>query len=54
VFLAGDQKYRSEESLALARILAKHYGFKCSVFLTTDPKTGFIEPAARILRGWKR
>ena len=31
VFLAGDHEYRSEESLpALARILAKHYGFKCS------------------------
>ena len=38
VFLAGDHEYRSEESLpALARILAKHYGFKCSVFFTTDP-----------------
>ena len=29
VFLAGDHEYRSEESLpALARILAKGYGFK--------------------------
>ena len=47
VFLAGDHEYRSEESLpALARILAKHYGFKCSVFFTTDPKTGFIEPGS--------
>ena len=45
VFLAGDHEYRSEESLpALARIMAKHYGFKCSVFFTTDPQTGFIEP----------
>ena len=38
-FLAGDHEYRSEESLpALARILAKHYGFKCSVFFTIDPE----------------
>lgn len=32
VFLAGDHEYRSEESLpALARLLAKHQGFKCTV-----------------------
>jgi hypothetical protein len=52
VFLAGDHEYRSEESLpALARILAKHYGFKCSVFITTDPKTGFIEPGSSHISG---
>jgi type 1 glutamine amidotransferase len=52
VLLAGDHEYRSEESLpALARILAKHYGFKCSVFLTTDPKTGFIEPGSSNISG---
>src|SRR5262245_7161909 len=52
VFLAGDHEYRSEESLpALARILAKHYGFKCSVFFTTDPKTGFIEPGSSNITG---
>ena len=46
VFLAGDHEYRSEETLpALARILAKHYGFKCSVFFTVDPATGFITVA---------
>ena len=45
VFLSGDQEYRSEESLpALARILAKQYGFKCSVFFTVDADTGFISP----------
>ena len=39
VLLAGDHEYRCEESLpALARIMAKHYGFKCSVFFTTDPQ----------------
>jgi len=52
VFLAGDHEYRSEESLpALARILARHYGFKCSVFFTTDPKTGFIEPGSSHISG---
>lgn len=52
VFLAGDHEYRSEESLpALARILAKHYGFTCSVFFTTDPKTGFIEPGSSNISG---
>lgn len=52
VLLAGDHEYRSEESLpALARILAKHYGFKCSVFFTTDPKTGFIDPDSSNISG---
>ena len=52
VLLAGDHEYRSEESLpALARILARHYGFKCSVFFTTDPKTGFIEPGSSNISG---
>ena len=52
MFLAGDHEYRSEETLpALARILAKHYGFTCSVFFTTDPKTGFIEPGSSNIAG---
>ncbi len=37
VFVAGDHEYRSEESLpALARILAKHQGFKCTVLFDID------------------
>src|SRR6187200_1980826 len=37
VFVAGDHEYRSEESLpALARILAKHHGFKCTVLFDID------------------
>ncbi|NNE93007.1 MAG: c-type cytochrome [Verrucomicrobiales bacterium] len=45
VFLAGDHEYRSEETLpALARILAKHHGFKCTVLFNVDPKTGEIVP----------
>jgi putative membrane-bound dehydrogenase-like protein len=43
VFLAGDHEYRSEESLpALARILAKHHGFKCTVLFNIDQATGEI------------
>jgi hypothetical protein len=52
VLLAGDHEYRSEETLpALARILARRYGFRCSVFFTTDPKTGFIEPGSSNIQG---
>jgi len=52
VMLAGDHEYRSEEALpALARILARRYGFRCSVFLTTDPKTGFVEPGSSHIAG---
>src|SRR5262245_42636948 len=52
VLLAGDHEYRSEETLpALARILARRYGFKCSVFFTTDPKTGFVEPGSSNISG---
>jgi type 1 glutamine amidotransferase len=52
VFLAGDHEYRSEESLpALARIMARRYGFKCSVFFTTNPQTGFIEPGSSHIAG---
>jgi len=52
VFIAGDHEYRSEETLpALARILARHYGFRCSVFITTNPATGFIEPGSSHMAG---
>lgn len=52
VFIAGDHEYRGEETLpALARILAKRYGFKCSVFFTTDPKTGDIKPGSSNISG---
>ena len=37
VFVASDHEYRSEESLpALARILAKHHGYKCTVLFGVD------------------
>ncbi len=45
VFLSGDHEYRSEETLPeLARILAKHQGFKCTVLFTVDSKSGEIVP----------
>jgi type 1 glutamine amidotransferase len=45
VFISGDEEYRSEEALPqLARILAKHHGFKCTVLFAIDPKTGEINP----------
>ena len=52
VFLAGDHEYRSEETLpALARILALHHGFKCTVLFSVHPATGEIDPAASNLPG---
>src|SRR3954452_16898826 len=43
VFLAGDHEYRSEESLpAMARILAKNFGFKCTVLFDIDQASGEI------------
>ena len=51
VLLAGDHEYRSEEVLpALARILAKRFGFHCSVFFTLD-EAGFVEPGSSRMRG---
>ncbi|MCG8585505.1 MAG: ThuA domain-containing protein [Pirellulales bacterium] len=52
VFIAGDHEYRGEETLpALARILAKHYGFKCTYLVTTDPKDGTIKPGSNHITG---
>ncbi len=31
--------------------MAKHYGFKCSVFFTTDPATGFVQPGSSNISG---
>ena len=53
VFLAGDEEYRSEESLPqMARILAMRHGFKCAVLFSLDSKDGTINPnASRNLTG---
>src|SRR5690606_30692871 len=45
VLVAGDEEYRSEEALPmLARLLAVHHGFRCTVLFATDRETGAIEP----------
>jgi hypothetical protein len=45
VFVAGDEEYRSEETLPqLGKILAKHHGFKCTVLFPIDPRDGTINP----------
>jgi len=45
VFVTGDEEYRSEESMPmLARILAVHHGFKCTVLFAINKQTGCIDP----------
>src|SRR4249920_2201551 len=45
VLVSGDEEYRSEEALPqLARILAKHHGFTCTVLFAIDKETGEIDP----------
>ena len=45
VLISGDEEYRSEEALPmLAKILAKHHGFKTTVLFAIDPETGEINP----------
>ncbi len=51
VFIATDHEYRGEESLpALARILAKNYGFTCTVIFALDEKD-FILPGGSNVKG---
>src|SRR5437764_325189 len=45
VLVAADEEYRSEEMLPqLAKILAKHHGFKCTVLFAIDAKDSTINP----------
>lgn len=45
VLVSGDEEYRSEEALPqLAKILAKHHGFRCVVLFAIDAKDGTINP----------
>ena len=45
VLVSGDEEYRSEEALPLlAKILAIHHGFKCTVLFAIDTETGEIDP----------
>jgi len=48
VLISGDEEYRSEEALPqLARILARHHGYKCTVLFAIDPRDGTINPNIR-------
>ncbi|MCL2624108.1 MAG: ThuA domain-containing protein [Planctomycetaceae bacterium] len=45
VLISGDEEYRSEQmQTQLAKILAAHHGFRCTVLYAIDPKTGEIDP----------
>lgn len=51
VFIATDHEYRGEESLpALARILARRYGYTCTVIFALDNQ-GYILPGSSNLKG---
>ena len=44
VLVSGDEEYRSEEALPmLAQILARNFGFTCTVLFPIDPQTGRID-----------
>ncbi len=46
VLIAGDDEYRSEESMPqFAKILSEHHGFKCTMLWAINPDTGAIDPA---------
>ena len=49
VLVAGDDaEYHSEEALPqLAKILAVHHGFKCTVLFSINPDDGTIDPRAK-------
>jgi len=45
VFVTGDEEYRSEEGMPmLAKILARHHGFHCTVLFAIDKNDGTINP----------
>ena len=47
VLIAGDEEYRSEDSLPmLGKILSRHHGFKCTVLFPVSPD-GIIDPNAQ-------
>lgn len=45
VLVSGDEEYRSEEGVPqLAKILARHHGFKCTVLFAIRSEDGSIDP----------
>jgi hypothetical protein len=50
VFIASDHEYRGEETCpAIARIMAKRYGFKCTVIFGQE--NGMIKPGSSEIPG---
>jgi len=48
VLVSGDEEYRSEEALPqLAKILARHHGFRCTVLFAIDRNDATINPNQR-------
>lgn len=51
LFIASDHEYRGEETCpAIARIMAKRYGFKCTV-LFGQTEDGYIKPGSSLIPG---
>ena len=51
VFMANDHEYRSEQTCpTMAKILAKHHGFRCTVLFGVD-EDGNIKPGAKEVPG---
>ena len=51
LFIASDHEYRGEETCpAIARIMAKKYGFKCTVLFGQTPE-GLIKPGSSLIPG---
>jgi type 1 glutamine amidotransferase len=45
VLVSGDEEYRSEELIPhLAKILAEHHGFRCTVLFAINQESGEIDP----------
>ncbi|MFC5625804.1 ThuA domain-containing protein [Algoriphagus winogradskyi] len=46
VLIAGDDEYRSEESMPMmAKILSEHYGFNTTVLFPIEPESGNVVPS---------
>jgi hypothetical protein len=52
VYIASDHEYRGEEALpALARIMAKRFGFKCTVLFGLNPKDDTLLAGSSDIKG---
>ncbi len=55
VLIAGDQEYRSEETMPqLARILSQRHGFDCTVLFCVDPEAGTVNPNINHIPGLEK